>query len=198
MLSIFLPLLVFLFPLAFSPGPGNMFFAASGARFGLRATLPANLGYHVATFLVTLAIGLGFAEGASLFPGLFGALKLAGSAYVLWLAWTLLCAGAQGGVAEARSIRFRDGAVLLLLNPKAYVIITLMFSQFLTTKGGSDFWVVIVIVATFTLNNLVSFLVWTMFGDILARRFREDRSARHINLAFGSLLAAVGLWMMFS
>ena len=53
-------LLVFLFPLAFSPGPGNMFFAANGARFGLVKTLSANFGYHFATIIVTFIIGLGF------------------------------------------------------------------------------------------------------------------------------------------
>ena len=54
-------LIVFLIPLAYSPGPGNLFFAAAGARFGLGATLPALAGYHVATWVVTLAAGLGLA-----------------------------------------------------------------------------------------------------------------------------------------
>ena len=53
-------LLVFLFPLAFSPGPGNMFFAANGARFGFVKTLSANFRYHFATIIVTFIIGLGF------------------------------------------------------------------------------------------------------------------------------------------
>ena len=53
-------LLIFLFPLAFSPGPGNMFFAANGARFGFAKTLSANFGYHLATIIVTFLIGFGF------------------------------------------------------------------------------------------------------------------------------------------
>ena len=55
-----LALLVFLFPLAFSPGPGNMFFAASGARFGFLNTLSANFGYHLATIIITFLLGIGF------------------------------------------------------------------------------------------------------------------------------------------
>jgi threonine/homoserine/homoserine lactone efflux protein len=35
-----LALIIFLLPLAFSPGPGNMFFAAIGARFGTTAITP--------------------------------------------------------------------------------------------------------------------------------------------------------------
>ena len=53
-------LIIFLFPLAFSPGPGNMFFAANGARFGFAKTLSANFGYHLATIIVTFLIGFGF------------------------------------------------------------------------------------------------------------------------------------------
>ena len=53
-------LLIFLFPLAFSPGPGNMFFAVNGARFGFVNTLSANFGYHLATIMITLIIGFGF------------------------------------------------------------------------------------------------------------------------------------------
>ena len=52
-------LLAFLFPLAYSPGPGNAFFAGIGASKGLRAAIPALTGYHVATFVVTAVIGLG-------------------------------------------------------------------------------------------------------------------------------------------
>ena len=46
-----LALVVFLFPLAFSPGPGNMFFAANGARFGLRVLAFAPL-LFLGVFLV--------------------------------------------------------------------------------------------------------------------------------------------------
>jgi len=56
----FVEIIAIIIPLAFSPGPGNMFFAASGAKFGFKKTLSANFGYHLATIIVTLLIGLGF------------------------------------------------------------------------------------------------------------------------------------------
>ncbi len=43
MFEIFAELIVFLFPLTYSLGPGNMFFAANGARFGWRKTLSTRL-----------------------------------------------------------------------------------------------------------------------------------------------------------
>ena len=131
-----LALILFLLPLAYSPGPGNLFFAANGARFGFRATIRANLGYHLATWIVTFAIGLGFAAILARGPALFLALKWVGGIYVLFLALRFLRAGAYGGAAIARPAGFADGAILLILNPKAYAIIALMYSQLLGAAGA--------------------------------------------------------------
>ncbi|MGE4327351.1 MAG: LysE family translocator [Pseudodonghicola sp.] len=188
-----LPLLAFLFPLAYSPGPGNMIFAATGARFGLIATAPASLGYHLATWIVTAALGFGFATALAQAPLMFSLLKWAGAAYVLWLALGLWRAGAVAQGARARPMGARDGAVLLLLNPKAYVIIVLMFSQFLGPATGPAG--VLWITTVFTLNNTLAFAVWSLIGDRLAIHFRDPQQARRLNRALGALLAAVALWM---
>lgn len=191
-------LIVFLFPLAYSPGPGNMFFAANGARFGMRATMPANLGYHLATWVVTAAIGFGALAAFTTHPGAFQALRLLGSLYVLWLAWCLFRSGAHVGAKEAKPAGFATGVLLLLFNPKAYLIIALMFTQFVADAEGEEgWWLVLIITTVFTLNNLVAFLAWTAAGDRLAKRFREEHSARWINRVFGTVLAAVAVWMAF-
>jgi threonine/homoserine/homoserine lactone efflux protein len=80
MFEMTIALLLFLVPLAYSPGPGNMFFAAIGGRFGLRASVPATVGYHLATFIVTAAVGLGFSGLATLSPVLFDLLRYGGAA----------------------------------------------------------------------------------------------------------------------
>ena len=188
-------LLAFLFPLAFSPGPGNMFFAANGARFGLRATLGATTGYHIVTFGATFLIGLGFSSALAAAPQAFDAIRIAGSLYVLWLAWKLGTAG-RAGHQEAKAASFWDGAVLLILNPKAYVIIALMFSQFLVAT--SSVLQVAVISVIFTLNNLVAFTLWTTLGDWLGKTFRSEERARYLNATFGVILATVGVWMLVS
>ncbi|MGZ9812110.1 LysE family translocator [Pseudoroseicyclus sp. H15] len=193
-----LALILFLFPLAYSPGPGNVFFAGNGARFGFRATLPANAGYHVATWIVTAAIGFGFLAVVDGFPQILAVLKVTGSLYVLWIAWTMLKAGAAHGAGHAQPATFLDGALLLLLNPKAYVIIALMFTQFLGMSEAGLLASVLLITTVFTLNNLIAFLVWTLFGDKIAGVFRSPDSARTLNLIFGVILAAVAIWMLLS
>lgn len=198
MTQISLALIAFLFPLAYSPGPGNMFFAANGARFGLVATLRANFGYHLATWLVTVAIGLGFMAALDRYPNGFLILKGAGSLYVLWLAWKLFRSGVLQDSETARPASFLDGVTLLVLNPKAYVIIALMFTQFLPEGEGAKLFAVLLITTVFTINNFIAFLVWTMIGDQIASRFRSPDSARRLNTLFGALLALIAVWMLIS
>lgn len=179
-------LLIFLFPLAWSPGPGNMTFAAAAARLGLGAMLPALAGYHIATLVVTW----GIASGTALLVQGTAArvMQLAGAAYVLWLAWQMWHA-AGAGRAEPRAMGFAGGAALLILNPKAYVIIALMVAQFGPLIPPVRLSVI------FTLNNLLAFGGWMLAGQLLMRVFASPGAARAMNRGLAAILAAVAIWM---
>lgn len=191
-------LIFFLFPLAYSPGPGNMFFAANGARFGFLSTFRASLDYHVATWLVTAVIGLGFVEIRTQIPLLFVKLKLAGSLYVFWIAWKFLRAGVLLDEHDAKPASFLDGAILLVVNPKAYVIIALMFSQFMDAFSLGNVMNVAVITTVFTVNNFIAFSVWTLVGDRISMLFRTPKSARRLNIGFACVLCLVAIWMLLA
>lgn len=126
-------------------------------------------------------------------------LKIAGSLYVLYLASTFFRAGLAQRGPEPRRANMRDGILLLVLNPKAYVILALMFSQF-TPPGGSEgqtsLILVVVIALVFTLNNLLAFSLWAAIGDRLVRLFRNQTQARRLHAGFGLLLVAVAIWML--
>ena len=190
-------LVLFLFPLAYSPGSGNMLFAVNGANFGFRSAVGALIGYHVATWFVTIAISFGFSLALDKFPRLYLIIKIAGSLYVLWLAWKLIRSGVLKSQRQPKPAQCWDGVILLLLNPKAYFIIAVMFSQFLRPAGESQVLRIVAISTFFTLNNLVAFSLWTLIGDHLARQFRQAESARFLNTLFGALLAMVAIWMLF-
>ena len=194
-------LLAFLFPLAYSPGPGNAFFAVIGASSGLHAAARPLAGYHVATLVVTALIGVGMGVTLLSNPVVATVIAVAGSLYVLWLAWTFVrpARRAQPKEGEAvevdRQVGFWSGAIVLLLNPKAYYIIAVMFAQFLQPPLNDDLLTVGLITVIFTVNNLVAFLVWTLAGSALSRLFRGERAERWINYFFAATLVAVAVWM---
>ncbi len=62
---------------------------------------------------------------------------------------------------------FTAGALVLLLNPKAYLIIALMFTQFLDPGDGQVVEAVLV-TTIFAANNLVAFVAWAAAGQGIA------------------------------
>src|SRR6056297_2453379 len=112
MIETAIALIVFLLPLAYSPGPGNLFFAANGARFGFRATIPASIGYHLATLIVTMGVGFGFAAVLSRYTRIFDVLSLMGAIYVFWLALKMITSGLLRDGGTARPAGFGDGLLI--------------------------------------------------------------------------------------
>lgn len=187
-------LIIFLFPLAFSPGPGNMFFAANGARFGFVNTLSANLGYHLATIIVTFLIGFGFSVFFSFIEKQYQYIQIIGSLYVMYLAYKFFRADVYNQNSQKFRCTFTDGVVLLVFNPKAYVIISLMFAIFL--DSSQNILKLIIITLVFTINNFISFTLWTVFGDLIGAKFRNEKYSKILNNVFSLLLFLVGVWML--
>ncbi len=194
-------LVAFLFPLAYSPGPGNAFFAVIGASSGLRAAARPLAGYHVATVVVTALIGVGMGVTLLSDPVVAQVIAAAGSLYVLWLAWTFVRPGNQTSTEDDVDvdadphIGFWSGAIVLLLNPKAYYIIAVMFGQFLQPPLNDDLSTVLVITVIFTINNLVAFIAWTLAGSALTALFRGERAQKCIRYFFAATLVGVAIWM---
>jgi len=187
-------LLLFLFPLAYSPGPGNMFFAALGARYGVAASLPATLGYHAATLIVSFAIGAGITVALDPTSRSFTMIQTLGAVYLLWLAFKLYRSHSPQSLAYARPATALNGAILLLLNPKGYLIMALLFTQF----PGDTLSETALTATLFTANNMIAFLVWTFAGQTLSRLFNSPAAAHRINAGFAICLAGVALWLLLS
>ena len=124
-IDVFVALVVFAFVMAFTPGPNNILLTASGVNFGFARTVPHLLGVDVG-FVVMLAV---FAAGLGLIfaalPGLQLLLKIAGAAYMLWLAWKVASARpvAEGGTGNmlGKPMTFLQAAAFQWVNPKAVV-----------------------------------------------------------------------------
>ena len=139
-----------------------------------------------------------FWEYSAIYSKFFEIIRYAGAAYVFYLAWQIFRAGALDADVDAKPASFWDGVIILVLNPKAYLIIAVLSSQFLTGAHGSYYWLVLFVATIFTLNNFIAFSVWALVGDQLMKIFRTDRSASIINRFFGIVLAAVAVWMLLS
>lgn len=128
-----------------TPGPNMVYVTSRSICQGRRAGVISLLGV-VAGFLVhMLAAAVGLTAMFLAVPLAYEALKWAGAAYLLWMAWQAVRPGARSPF-EARELPrdsdgrlFAMGFVTNLLNPKIAVFYLAVFPQFVSPAHGSVF-----------------------------------------------------------
>jgi threonine/homoserine/homoserine lactone efflux protein len=188
--DVLLALTVFAFVMAFTPGPNNILLTASGVNFGFTRTIPHLLGVDIGFvfMLAVFAAGLGFIF-ASL-PALQLVLKIAGAAYMLWLAWKVASAkpAASDGSAPGRPMTFLQAAAFQWVNPKAFVAVLSGVAVYMRPGHERDDFVIVLIV--FALATALSTATWAGFGVALRRFLRDPGHARIFNVTMALLLVA--------
>jgi threonine/homoserine/homoserine lactone efflux protein len=85
----FIALLVYAFVTSVTPGPNNFMLLASGVNFGFWRTFPHMCGIGFGFFTLLIGVGAGLGAVLAAFPQLHLVLKIAGGAYLLYLAWKI-------------------------------------------------------------------------------------------------------------
>lgn len=126
-----------------TPGPNMIYLISRSVTQGKMAGIISLLGIVLAflVYIVTTMLGLSALFLAA--PLVFDAVKLAGAAYLLWLAWQAVKPGAKS-VLTARHLPvdppkklFLMGFMTNLLNPKAAVLYVSLLPQFEDPARGS-------------------------------------------------------------
>lgn len=190
------PALAF-FVAAASPGPATLSVAATSMARGRAAGLAmaAGLSLGLGLWGVVAASGLG-ALVLALAPAL-GLLRLAGGAFLLWLAWQsarsafgpAAAAGAAAGAAGPWGI-FRQGLLLNLLNPKALLAWGAVIALGMPAGAGAAEFAAIVAVC-----SALGCAIYAGYAALFSRpsvRAGYARARRWIDGACAAAFAAAG------
>ncbi len=82
------PAALYMISMTITPGPNNVMLTASGANYGFMRTLPHIFGILGGCFLLFAGIALGLGLIFERYPMVQTVLRVIGSAYLLYLAWT--------------------------------------------------------------------------------------------------------------
>ncbi|QLE73149.1 LysE family translocator [Streptomyces rectiverticillatus] len=183
-----------------TPGPNMIYLVSRSITQGRRAGLVSLLGVAVGFFVYLLAAVAGLATLFSLVPAVYTALKLAGAAYLAYLAWKTL---KPGGVSAfdpkplppdpARKL-FTMGLVTNLLNPKIAILFISVLPQFIDPDRGSVAGQSLVLGLTLiavavTGNGLIAMSAGAIAG-FLRSRPRWLRMQRYV---MGTVLAGISV-----
>ncbi|MDR6900038.1 LysE family translocator [Rhizobium miluonense] len=193
-LDTFLALLLFAFTTSITPGPNNMMLFTSGVNFGFRRTIPHMLGIGVGFFVLLIAVGLGLGALLHTVPVLYTALKFAGGAYLVWIAWKI---GTSRSLSEAESdarpMSFISAAAFQWVNPKAWVMAVTAMATY--TNEQLYLFTVLLVGFAFAAVNVPSVSTWAGFGSVLRDWLSDPVRLKWFNITMAVLLV-LSLWPM--
>ena len=197
----FTALLALATAMSFSPGPNTTLSTALGANHGLRRALPFVFAVPVGWGVLLLGCAMGVGALLVAVPFLSQALKVAGVAYLLWLAWKV-AHSRQLGVADASrlNVTFWQGAALQFVNIKAWMLALAIVSGWIAGRSdpGLRLAVVMPVMLVYALvSNLVYALAGSLLREWLAGPDGTARRLRVFNLVMAGVLAVTAVWMLF-
>ncbi|CCP04692.1 Putative RhtB family transporter [Erwinia amylovora Ea644] len=191
-LSQFLSMSGFLWVAAITPGPNNMLLTASGANFGFFRSLSLLMGIMIGMQAMLLMVAFGVGGLILLYPSLHLFFKVAGSVYLLWLAWKIGSADYEKldtDKTPAARMPFWQGGLLQLINPKAWLMALGAVASF-SLAGEAYRTSVVAISIAMALVNALSGVIWLGFGTLIGRILRSRRAWTLFNVLMGLLTAA--------
>lgn len=189
-----LALVLFAFTTSITPGPNNMMLFASGVNFGFRRTIPHMLGIGAGFFSLLLGVGFGLGALLHTVPLLYTALKFAGGAYLVWIAWKIGTSRAIGEAeAGAQPMTFLGAAAFQWVNPKAWVMAVTAMATYTDTEHY--FFTVMIVGLAFGVVNLPSVSTWAGFGSALREWLSVPVRLKWFNIVMAVLLV-LSLWPM--
>ena len=186
--DLFLALVVFAFVTSITPGPNNLMLLTSGVNFGFVQPDPLTLGIGAGFFPQLIGLRLGLGAVLTAYPQLHLALKIAGGAYLLHLAWKIAMSRTMGeGTAGARPMTLLQAAAFQWVNPKAWVMAVTAMAVY--TNPQRPFLSMLLVAVAFALVNVPSVSTWAGFGVALRGFLADPARLKWFNIAMGGLLA---------
>ncbi len=184
-----LALVGFSFVSSVTPGPNNILLWASGASFGLRATVPHVLGTALGIGSMALLMAAGAGTLFTTIPEIALGMKIAASAYLVFLAYRIAGAHALERGELARPLGLLGAAAFQAVNPKAWVFalgaVTAFRPPGYPIVAGS-----LAMALTMAIVVVPTAALWAGAGGVLGRLMATGRTRRAVSLGLALLLAA--------
>jgi len=189
---------------AFSPGPAVLLAVTNAAALGMRKALLSSAGNAAGVFVVSAIAMLGLGALLKTSAWLFGALKIVGAAYLIYLGirqWRSRL-NIFDRVVDTTSVReqtpvqlFLQGLLVATTNPKSILFFTALLPQFMTPHAPvlQQFFA---LTLTFATCTVVSHFCYVALARGMSRWFAHETRSRWFNRIAGALFGALGIGVL--
>lgn len=195
-ISVLLAFVYFAFVASITPGPNNMMVMASGAAFGVRATLPHIFGIAFGFGIMLSGLVLGLGVVLDRLPIVLGILKWGGVAWLAYMAWQLArpalsrsAFGKTGSTnrAGARPLTLIEAALFQWINPKAWTMAVAVTGAYADLAEVAWQRAAIMLCAFFVIAPLCNW-TWLLAGRVISTLLFSDVWGRVAVLAMAGLI----------
>ena len=191
--------------LSATPGPDMALFLqrtlSGGRAHGLAAMGGAMTGILVHTMAAAFGLSALIAASASL----YGAVRVAGALYLLWLAWNALRHGSAlnvgpgGAPAKSLGSTFATGVLINVTNPKIVLFFVTFLPQFIAPDDSSPAGKFVALGILYVLiSSLVNGAIILAAGGFLAALRRHPRRLRLFDYALAALMGGFAARLLAS
>ena len=187
------------------PGTGVVYTVATGLTAGRRESIAAAFGCTLGIIPAIAASVLGLAAILHTSALLFQALKYAGVAYLLYLAWQTLRESGPlkitGKPAVSRSFYAiaRTGCLINVLNPKLSVFFLAFLPQFISVGAGSPTAQMLTLGGIFMAMTFLVFVVYGAFAALIGEKILKSATAMTwMRRTVAATFAGFGLRLAFA
>ena len=186
------------------PGTGVIFTVSTGLTAGKRASVFAALGCTAGIVPHLLASVLGLSALLHTSALAFEALKYAGAAYLLYLAYatwrdrTAFAMNDTPTISSAQSLMVR-GLLLNILNPKLTIFFLAFLPQFVTPGAGAPALQMLLLSSVFMAMTFAVFVIYGLLANVFRRAVIESpRVQNWLRRSFAAAFAGLGLNLAFA
>lgn len=183
---------------AISPGPGVMLAISNTLRFGRNATLASAAGNAVGLVVIGYAVALGFGALMATSALAFTVLKFVGAAYLIYLGLKILWDKSSFQIHDTVPSKrkkplklFLEALLVSVTNPKAILVITALFPQFMQAEGFSLLETTI-LSFTYALLCFANHAVIAFAGNHMRRFLTSANRIRWVRRVTGGLFVGFG------
>ncbi|MGG6893329.1 MULTISPECIES: LysE family translocator [Rhizobium] len=187
-----------------TPGPNMIYLVSRSISQGPAAGLISLGGVACGFVFYMLSAALGITAFVLAVPFAYDALRLAGAAYLAWLAWNALKPGGRSAFQvrelpkDSKRRLFSMGLVTSLLNPKVAVLYLSLLPQFIDPAAGSVFAQSVIFGFIHIAVSLTFNAIFALTAGSVAQFFvRRPSFALVQRWLMGTVLAGLALRMAF-
>ncbi|MDP5254686.1 MULTISPECIES: LysE family translocator [unclassified Vibrio] len=193
--QIFIAFLIFAVSMTITPGAGNLTLLSIANRYGFVAALPFVAGTSLGVLVVFVGASAGLYNLMSHYPQVFEILKYLGAVYLLYTAWSIARLKIDNEQPEQAAQGLLAGALIQILNPKAWIAAMTVFAQFIQISDHYVMQVTLIITVFITITALCTSL-WAYFGSALKSIIASQQQAALLNRGLALCLAATVIYML--